>query len=550
MTLRKIQTNKKSKELVSSIIWITLIVIVILRIVIQLSLQAWSFYWSETSGIVNQDYKYVYSVADKEYENYIIEYKPHIVGNQLVDDKDNFLPGTELTVYYCPNFPKISVLNRGLKFIRLLPWLIVAAVIVLIWILVSVYFSSSKDLNAVLKKEGFRIIENKSVFFGDYKIKSCSDDFSNFSFMQRSIGDAGFVRYPSVACEVDHRIIELTRSVPNHIFTFEIETPWTLIFQPKRKIMLGKDKETSKKTELLLAEELNKMYIGKRLNKDILKDVDYIIKEFKFKENPYFEFDNKELNDFFAIKVGSPRVRDVLKQTNNSRILDNLKDIDKYIRDIAITDKIKFELKIKNLSKLAKFFSHILSRIISFAKEFEHELWKKQPQYKTENEFVSMNVSFECSECGNEIPINGPLTNYICSKCKTENKLTEGYQLYNILVFPHDNFKRKKGNVVKYDNPLELKKFYWEAKQPVCHKCKKPLPEELLIKLDKEEFNEFECPDCKAINISFPMPERIKDLSSDIVFFLNVAHENKEKINVVSNDKPAEWFICYSIIKE
>jgi Zn finger protein HypA/HybF involved in hydrogenase expression len=557
--------TKKLKNILILIPFCIYVIYILGCIIIQSSTK----FWDSTTGVIDENYYYNYTVNQKQYKNYVIQIRPMFFGNQVIDEhyeRFKYWKGTEVKVYYFNKFPSVSVLINGPNDADLLGWSIALVCIFFIFITIKLSYGSSEKTNNVLKSLGFRIAySNQS--FGQYLIKNASPDFSNFSLKANDEGDASFIRCPDAANEINGRFIHLTRkSLYNpykQVIELTFETSWTFYFNLRHKNIRGvvnTSLNTAKKR--IKYEEKRDIYLRMRFDSNAKEDarkrknyrgkIDYKLRP-ELINFDNFDSGNADFDNFFKIRLGSILVSEAIASDKTGRIIENLKKWKNIFYDIIVDEKIHIRInptKIKGwpfyyLSTFSKIFPKLLNDCLKFVETLDDLVSAYEPEYKNYDKEMKCAAVFaakKCKKCKNPIPINGIFEKYICPACNTKNTLDYQYDWSWVLYEPYRNFEIKNPKIhIDTLSDLDFNHIKWKPENPRCPKCDTLIPNQIIKNQPLDKYSEFLCPYCQSINFSFPPPDWVKEISPFIALIFNAEQEQSKNI-IAGKLSVGYWF--------
>lgn len=505
-------------------------------------LQAASVDWQPTNGVISKDIRYTYTVDGVDYSGARLRYAAMRFGNQLEDAPKVNRPGTRVTVYYDPDHPSRSVLQRGrttttdddVSFIvvSVIGWLMV----VLIIIVPGINLVAMGRCGRALRKIGFRLSPRAE--FGE-------------AWDQRTDDDPGFALFDfgwTAVAERRSRLIEMrldefsTGGASRKAIRIELETAWTRWEEARHDHVHGIDEtRLSSVSERIHAYGMGEIYL-RMLDNEATREAaseaqsdspDYWPLLPQTYQIQPFDTGDEVFDGCFPIRMAAWRIREALTDARASRTVEPLARRRRLLIDLCVRRTIVAHVDIRRLAgwpvfhmwRFASLVEPLTEDLLSFARRLEAAIVDhrvRDDRYETRRRYVEITLVGSCTKCGGDVPIGGPVRKVTCPKCGHSDDVAEERWWWHTLLHPYRYQEWGDEDPVTYeDDNIGVKRLEWRPGLPRCAHCDAELPESLLSLHAGGRETRFECSSCGGENIAFPPPQWAQKFSPYLTLVYN-----------------------------
>lgn len=124
--------------------------------------------------------------------------------------------------------------------------------------------------------------------------------------------------------------------------------------------------------------------------------------------------------------------------------------------------------------------------------------------------YGSFHIMTECGQCGQPLPINGPLLGVECSHCFCKRSIAPEslLDIFKSLEEEYSGFEEGQGNGVRSMGGNGVFKYTYLRRQPQCDDCKTPLEVDTV---ETGAERDLVCSNCKASTKTFPAPAWLRE---------------------------------------
>lgn len=484
--------------------------------------------WVMTKGVITEEIEYRYSVDEVEYRAARIRYALMRFGNQLKDEPKRYRPDVTVKVYYDPDHPNHSVLERGpAKMVTdddvsfwvftVLGWLVVVLVIIVPGINLIVMGRCGR----VLKRIGFRL--------------GPGGDFGE-NWDQRTDDDPGFALFDfgwTAVFEHHSRLIEMrlgelsAGGATRKTVRIELETAWTLWEEARHDHVHGVDEaRLSNIADRIDANGMGEIYL-RMLDNEATRDA---AEEAQSDSPEYwpllpetyrlesFSAGDDTFDHVFPIRMAAWRIREALADARCKPIVEPLARRRRLLIDLCVRRTIVAHVDIRRLAgwpifhmwRFASLIEPLIDDLVTVARRLEgaivgHRL--RDDRYETRRRYVEITLLDSCEKCGRDIPIGGPVRTAACPHCGATADVSKKRFWYHALLHPYRYQEWEAEDPITYDqDEIDGKRLEWRPGVPRCVHCDAELPQSVLAVHAAGRETIFDCPACGGANIAIPPP--------------------------------------------